>query len=152
MFSLETSHSNLAGSFSLTSTSWSGFENSTCGAADAQNEGLTGWFIHILNEDKTTFSSTHVRRLGSRRFWSLLRHKCTSLSRPECSRGWPALSCGRRQSSHTSWSCGSPVRPGTIAPPRSLWKLHTRVWRWLPLPPSGPPEASWTPPLALNTH
>lgn len=32
--SLETSHSNLADSFSLTSTSWSGFENSTCGAVN----------------------------------------------------------------------------------------------------------------------
>lgn len=62
MFSLETSHSNLADSFSLTSTSWSGFENSTCGAADAQNEGLTGRFIHILNEDRGGISScTHVQ-------------------------------------------------------------------------------------------
>lgn len=31
-FSRDTSHSNLADSFSLTSTSWSGVENSTCGA------------------------------------------------------------------------------------------------------------------------
>lgn len=36
MSSLETSHSNLADSFSLTSTSWSGLVNSTCGAAGKQ--------------------------------------------------------------------------------------------------------------------
>lgn len=36
-FSLETSHSNLAVSFSMTSTSWSGLVNSTCGAKANNN-------------------------------------------------------------------------------------------------------------------
>lgn len=58
MFSLETSHSNLADSFSLTSTSWSGFENSTRGAADRQNEGLTGWLIHIHTKDRKYISTS----------------------------------------------------------------------------------------------
>ncbi len=110
--------------------------------------------IEFIHSDKTfPFPScTHVQRWGSRRFWSLWHHKRTSLSRPVCSHGWPALSCGRRRSSRTSLSCGSPVHPWTIGPLHSLWKLHTQVWQWLPPPPSGPPEALWTPLAALNAH
>lgn len=87
---------------------------------------------------------------GSRKFWTPWRHTCTSWRRPDCRRGWLALSCVRQQSCHTSWTCGSLFLLWTIVPLHPLWKLHTPAWRWLLPPLSGPPEASWTPPAALN--
>lgn len=72
-FSRDTSHSNLAESFSLTSTSWSGLENSTCGAVRRNiyyilSKTLLANSVHLQYLFLLNHHFTYVQHSGKQRF------------------------------------------------------------------------------------